>query len=52
MKLADISTLINNIKTFYKQKNENKFSLMWPRLKLGYNHRLKHKSNWNFRTSY
>ena len=23
----------------------NKFSLMWPRLKLGYNRRLKHKSN-------
>ena len=24
MKLAEISTLINNIKTFYKQKNEKK----------------------------
>ena len=25
---------------------------MWPRLKLGYNSRPKHKLNWNFRTSY
>ena len=29
-----------------------KFSSMWPHLKLGYSSGQKHKSNWNFHTSY
>ena len=37
--------IVSNIKGY-------KFSLMCPRLKLGCNSNLKHKSNWNFRTSY
>ena len=41
--LAKILTLIKYIKTFYNQKLKNKFSLMWPHLKLGYNSRLRHK---------
>ena len=36
----------------FKNKLRNKFTLIWTRLKLGYNSRLKHKSNWNFCTSY
>ena len=45
-------SMFNLVTSTKNEKEDNKFSLMWPRLKLGYNSRLKHKSNWNFCTSY
>ena len=44
-------TTLKEVKKLKKKLND-KFSLMWPRLKLGYNSRQKQKSNWNFHTSY